>query len=178
MPTPAFRPRRPPLAAACAALLLAAPTAAEVPADSLATVRPPVRLLVEPAAPCARDSLTLVALNPCRPCYEIVSLARAGDGRLLLEFTQTGPAACAATPCAPARRSLGLGRFPAGRHALDVEVVWHLPPDSVSATGGVRFLREAVGFEVARCGRAPARRDSAAAPGFSAGPRAARPAVR
>jgi len=139
----------------CAAALVAAPRAHATPADSTATPPLPVQLVIEPALPCAGDTVAVVADNPCRPCVEIQSFARASDGHLRLEFTQMSPAACSTLPCAPERAAVRLGAFAAGHFTVDVECVWHFPPDSVNTTGGTRIVHRLVSFDVGQCSSGP-----------------------
>lgn len=140
-------------AALCAAALLAAPRAFAAPADSTLAPPPlPIGLRIEPPAPCAGDTVWLVATNPCKPCFDIVSFERGNDGRLRLVFTQMNPAACATLPCQLQERRARLGVFAAGRHEAVLEVVWHLPPDPAQPGLSPRVFEKRIAFEVGRCG--------------------------
>jgi hypothetical protein len=151
MPASKFRLRSAISVTLCAAALLVAPRAMAAAADSTITAPLPITFHVAPPNPCESDTIRLVAVSPCSPCFDITSFERASDGHIRLEFTEMLPMACSTLPCAPQERSIRLGRFMAGFHALMVEVVWHFPPDTANAGGGTRTLQQPVAFEVHRC---------------------------
>lgn len=137
--------------ALCAAAILAVPPAQAAPADSTNTPPLPIAIGARPFPPCAGDSVALVAVNPCSPCFDIVSFERANDGRLRLEFTQLARSVCRTLPCQVEEARVPLGVFAAGHHVAVVEVVWNFPPDSLGTGGGTRVIQEAVAFDVGHC---------------------------
>lgn len=156
MSVPESRPRSALALVLCAAALLAAPPAFAAPADSTNTPPLPVSLGVWPAQPCHGDSVWLEATSACSPCVDIVSFGRANDGRLRLEITQMAQSACQGVPCQLEKARTPLAVLAAGHHMVQVEVVWHYPPDSVNTGGGTRVVYKALEFDVGLCpGPAP-----------------------
>ena len=144
-----FRPRAAIAVALCAAALAVAPRAQAAPADSTGTPPLPIFLGIEPVVPCTLDSVRVVALNPCRPCFDIVAFQRDAGGRLRLEFTEMSPAACSTLPCEGQVRHVDLGRLAPGLHTVLVDVVWHAPDSSAAP----RTFTKTLTFEVSRCGQ-------------------------
>lgn len=154
MPIPVSRPRSA-LAAALAAAILAAATFAASPAPAApadSTYTPPLPVVIEtrPLAPCNGDSVALVAISPCWPCVNILSFGQTNDGHLRLEFNQVSAYACSTDTCVLQKVVYPLGQLAAGHHMVNVEVVWHYPPDSLGP-GGTRTLQKQVTFDVGQC---------------------------
>lgn len=151
MSVPVSRTRGALAIALCAAAFLAAPPALAAPADSAYFPPPLVALGAWPHLPCHGDSVWVEATSACSPCVDIVSFARANDGHLRLEVQQMDAAACQTLPCQVERARVPLGVLAAGHHVMEVELVWHEPPDS-TGPGETHVLHRTVAFDVAPCG--------------------------
>jgi hypothetical protein len=139
------------VAAVCAAALFSASQAAAASADTTYTPNP-ITIVPDPIFPCGPDTVALKAVNSCWPCFEIIFFGRANDGHIRLEVTQRSSAECATTDCQLQWRRVMLGTLAPGHHSVIVEVVWHLPPDSVGTGGGTRVEQRLVEFDVRPCG--------------------------
>jgi hypothetical protein len=138
------------VAAMCAASLLLSAQVVSASADTTYTPLP-ITIGPDPVFPCGPDTVALKAVNSCWPCFEILSFTWPAGAPIRLEVRQRSSADCATTQCQLQSRRVGLGTLAPGHYAVLVDVVWHLPPDSVGSGGDTRTYQQRVEFDVRRC---------------------------